>query len=99
MPDIRLAREGPQSGNWQWASVKRVPRAASRSILGVLASGCVFKTAGQLFKSSIEIKRTLGFVLPHEMSAEAKNKARVILFLIIEVFKVTIQDTRTLWIN
>ena len=35
-PVIRLLREGLQSGDWQWALVKSVPRLASASMFGVL---------------------------------------------------------------
>ncbi|MEZ5363219.1 MAG: hypothetical protein R2748_12975 [Bryobacterales bacterium] len=33
---MMLAREGPQMGAWQCALVNSVPRAASRSMFGVL---------------------------------------------------------------
>ena len=35
-----LAREGLQTGDWQWALLNSTPRAASRSICGVFACGC-----------------------------------------------------------
>ena len=35
----RLVREGLQRGDWQWALMNVVPRAASRSRCGVLAIG------------------------------------------------------------
>ena len=38
-PVKRLLREGLQSGDWQWALLNSVPRAASRSMLGVRACG------------------------------------------------------------
>ena len=36
---MRLAREGLQTGDWQWALEKRTPRAAKASRLGVFAWG------------------------------------------------------------
>ena len=38
-PVMRLLRDGLQSGAWQWALVKSVPRAARRSMFGVFACG------------------------------------------------------------
>jgi len=39
-PSIRLVREGLQSGDWQCALRKSVPRWAKASRFGVFASGC-----------------------------------------------------------
>ena len=60
-PVISDARDGPQSGAWQWALANKTPCSANRSMLGVLALGCPFIHPSQSFKSSMQIMRTLGF--------------------------------------
>src|SRR5690554_2932670 len=54
------AREGPHKGAWQCAFENKTPRAANRSILGVLALGCPSRQPSQVFKSSTAIISTLG---------------------------------------
>src|SRR5690606_13251057 len=59
-PVIMDAREGPHRGAWQCAFRKSTPRAASRSIFGVLALGCPSMQPSQSLRSSMQIMRTLG---------------------------------------
>lgn len=54
------ARDGLQAGAAQCAFVKNRPRAASRSIFGVLACRCPSRQPIQSFKSSMAMNRTLG---------------------------------------
>ena len=86
-----LAREGLHTGAWQWALLKRTPRAANRSILGVLAWGCPPRQPIQSLRSSMEISRTLGLPSSTFLSANKQvnrqANARVKkLLLIIHFF-------------
>ena len=60
LPVIMLARDGLHTGDWQCALLKSVPRLANRSMFGVRACGCPSKTPIQSFRSSTDIKSTLG---------------------------------------
>lgn len=55
------ARDGPQSGNWQYADVKLTPVFAKASKFGVLHSGCPMPLSVML-KSSEMMNNTLGFL-------------------------------------
>src|SRR4051812_2216472 len=55
-----LEREGLQSGAWQCALAKSVPRLASRSMFGVFAWGWPPRQPTQSFRSSTARKRMLG---------------------------------------
>ena len=54
------ARDGLQAGAAQWAFANNIPRAASRSILGVNACGCPCMHPIQSLRSSTAMKRTFG---------------------------------------
>ena len=60
-PVRMLVRDGLHSGLWQWALVNVVPRAASRSMFGVFTCGWPPSGPTQSLRSSMAMKRTLGF--------------------------------------
>src|SRR5688572_25777058 len=63
-PVIRLARDGLQSGDWQWAFVNSVPRFASASMCGVFTCGCPPMQPIQSFWSSMAMNNTFGRSAP-----------------------------------
>src|SRR5437868_2774013 len=60
-PVIKEARDGLHTGAAQYALVNSMPLAASRSMFGVLTSGCPPRQPIQSFRSSTAMKRTFGF--------------------------------------
>src|SRR6056297_2392844 len=89
-PVMSDARDGPQSGAWQWALANKTPSAASRSMLGVMALGCPFIHPSQSFKSSMQIIKTLGrsessclFLHPVRLTVPKNNRANNIIFILM----------------
>src|SRR5262245_18133215 len=60
-PDINAARDGLQTGAAQYARLNESPIFAIRSRFGVFACGLCAKYPTQSRRSSIAMKRTLGF--------------------------------------
>src|SRR3954467_11063009 len=77
---MRAALEGLQTGAAQYAFVKSMPFAASRSMFGVFTSGWPPRQPIQSFRSSTAMKRTFGllFVAPGRTAevATAERKSR-----------------------
>ena len=77
-PVSRLARDGLHRGDWQCALRNTVPRAARRSMFGVCACGWPPRQPTQSFKSSMAMKRTLGFgcagTLAHGLRSQPQHE-------------------------
>ena len=80
-------REGLHIVPWQWALVKSVPRAASRSMLGVRDCGCPFRQPTQSFRSSTAMSSTFGFTAAANPEPVTAGTAPAKSNIVINFFK------------